>query len=134
MNGGPDPLCRGGMVWNEEEQDRTLHDYYCSLLSARKNYKALVKGNFRPVFEGLSKQLYGFVRSLQDSATDERLETIVCFVNNDDDAVSFQFSDATLTPGVYKCIFGSLKEQTVSTKDVLSLPAKDASMWLMAGE
>ncbi len=134
INGGPDPLCRGGMVWDEDEQDQTLQEYYRALLRARKDHKALVKGNFRPVFDGLSKQLYGFVRSLKDSATDERLETIVCFVNNDDEAVSFQFSDAALTPGVYKCIFGSLKGHTASTKNVLSLPAKDASMWLLAGE
>ncbi|ACS99724.1 alpha-glycosidase [Paenibacillus sp. JDR-2] len=47
MEGGEDPDCRRCMVWNEEDQNRELFDFYKLLISLRKERAALRSGRFR---------------------------------------------------------------------------------------
>ena len=48
MMGGPDPGCRKAMVWEVEEQDKTLLDLYTALIKLRKESEPLKKGHFFP--------------------------------------------------------------------------------------
>ena len=43
MMGGPDPGCRKAMVWEVEEQDKTLLDLYTALIKLRKESEPLKK-------------------------------------------------------------------------------------------
>lgn len=47
LDGGEDPDCRKCMVWNEEDQNRELFDFYKLLISLRKERAALRSGRHR---------------------------------------------------------------------------------------
>lgn len=55
MSGDNDPLCRGGMVWDETAQDQTVWQTYQKLITLRKQNRALVCGDFQSllVFNGV---------------------------------------------------------------------------------
>lgn len=44
LDGGPDPDCRRGMLWEEGRQDRECLAYYRRLIQIRHGYPALTKG------------------------------------------------------------------------------------------
>lgn len=44
MEGGPDPDCRRGMLWDEARQDRAMLDYYRALIRLRHQCPALTQG------------------------------------------------------------------------------------------
>jgi len=44
MEGGPDPDCRRGMLWEESRQNLECLDYYRRLIQIRHGYPALTKG------------------------------------------------------------------------------------------
>lgn len=44
MEGGPDPDCRRGMLWDESRQNRECLAYYRRLIQIRHRYPALTKG------------------------------------------------------------------------------------------
>ncbi|WP_261304275.1 glycoside hydrolase family 13 protein [Paenibacillus andongensis] len=50
MRGGQDPDCRRPMIWDVEEQNHTLLDFYRSLISLRKRHLALQEGSFRIIY------------------------------------------------------------------------------------
>lgn len=47
MEGEHDPDCRRCMIWDKEEQDRELFDYYRQVIALRKQHSALRQGSFR---------------------------------------------------------------------------------------
>ncbi len=44
MDGGPDPDCRRGMLWDESRQNKELFQYYQTLIRIRHTYPALTEG------------------------------------------------------------------------------------------
>ncbi|MFC4100543.1 alpha-glycosidase [Paenibacillus xanthanilyticus] len=60
LKGGGDPDCRQCMVWDEERQDRDLHDFYKLLIDLRKSHPVLRSGRFRflKADEGDSRVIY----------------------------------------------------------------------------
>ena len=44
MEGGPDPDCRRGMLWEESRQNRECLEYYRRLIRIRHDYPGLTKG------------------------------------------------------------------------------------------
>lgn len=44
MEGGHDPDCRRGMLWDEGRQDRDMLDYYRALIRVRREYPTLTQG------------------------------------------------------------------------------------------
>ncbi len=44
IDGGPDPDCRRGMVWDEEYQDKKMFAWYQKLISLRHTYPCLTEG------------------------------------------------------------------------------------------
>lgn len=45
LDGGPDPDCRRGMLWEESRQNRELFRYYQSLIRIRHEYPVLTEGD-----------------------------------------------------------------------------------------
>lgn len=64
MEGGNDPLCRSGMVWDAQQWNHTLLDTYRRLIDLRLNHTALTEGEFEAllVFNGV----YAFHRYSKD--------------------------------------------------------------------
>lgn len=44
MEGGADPDCRRGMLWDTEKQDSDMYVWYQKLISIRKNHPCILKG------------------------------------------------------------------------------------------
>ncbi len=44
MEGGPDPDCRRGMLWDESRQNRECLEYYRRLIQIRRDFPGLAKG------------------------------------------------------------------------------------------
>jgi len=49
MMGENDPLCRAGMIWDEQQWNTRLHDAYCKLIALRRQHPALTQGAFEPL-------------------------------------------------------------------------------------
>lgn len=47
MEGGHDPDCRRGMIWEEEKQDKEIFDLYRRLIDLKKTSSALNSDNIR---------------------------------------------------------------------------------------
>ena len=45
LNGGPDPDCRRGMLWDESRQNKEMLSYYQTLIRIRREYAALTEGD-----------------------------------------------------------------------------------------
>lgn len=44
LDGGPDPDCRRGMLWDENRQNAEIRDYYKKLIRIRHEYPVLIEG------------------------------------------------------------------------------------------
>lgn len=44
LDGGPDPDCRRGMLWDENRQNAEIRDYYKKLIGIRHEYPVLIEG------------------------------------------------------------------------------------------
>lgn len=62
MSGGPDPGCRQAMVWNREDQDVELRDFYASLIKLRRNNEALRRGTLVPLVADDAGKILAFAR------------------------------------------------------------------------
>lgn len=45
LNGGPDPDCRRGMLWDESRQNKEMLSYYQTLIQIRREYAVLTEGD-----------------------------------------------------------------------------------------
>lgn len=75
MLGGNDPGCRGGMRW--ENQDEELLSWIKALIALRKAHPVLREGSYRTLYTSDEKQLFAFLRE------DERER--ICAVFNSGD-------------------------------------------------
>jgi len=75
LAGGDDPDCRRCMVWEKEEQDIDLYEYYKKLISLRHSFIPLRRGKYHPVIIDEIKNTYGFVRRYKG-------ESVVVIINN----------------------------------------------------
>ncbi|WMJ86224.1 alpha amylase N-terminal ig-like domain-containing protein [Anaerocolumna sp. MB42-C2] len=66
MTGGNDPDCRKAMIWEKEEQKKELLQWYQWLIRIRKEYNCIRFGDYRTVICEEEKNIYGFVRFLED--------------------------------------------------------------------
>ncbi len=64
MAGGPDPGCRRAMIWNQEDQNLELKEFYASLVRLRKNLGALRRGAYVPLVTDDSGKILAFARIL----------------------------------------------------------------------
>ncbi len=94
LTGGQDPLCRKCMVWEKEKQDRDLFAHVQTLISLRKQYRALRFGEFHVLETNDETNHIAYVKTYDD-------ETIVCVLNNGEAplewTVPFSLADKTVT-------------------------------------
>jgi cyclomaltodextrinase / maltogenic alpha-amylase / neopullulanase len=66
MAGDNDPLCRGGMVWEQSQHNRRIYDTYYKLIHLRNQNPALTEGSFETlrVFNGV----YAYRRFTADTS------------------------------------------------------------------
>ena len=65
MEGGPDPDCRRGMLWEESRRDGALFMYYQTLIQLRRQYLALTEGNLTETHTEDETGLIYMVRTLE---------------------------------------------------------------------
>ncbi|WP_040210510.1 glycoside hydrolase family 13 protein [Clostridium polynesiense] len=73
MEGGADPDSRRCMVWEDENQNKELFNFYKKLNYIRKNNKALVHGNYKNMFK--KDNILAFKR-------ETKLENLYIAINN----------------------------------------------------
>ncbi len=61
MRGGDDPLCRGGMLWEQGRWNRQLHETYRRLIRLRREHPALTEGDFESLL--VFNAVYAYCRS-----------------------------------------------------------------------
>ena len=63
LTGDNDPDCRRAMIWNKEEQDSDLLEWYQALSTLRHKEQAIRYGRFKTVLQDNQYNLYGFERT-----------------------------------------------------------------------
>lgn len=81
MEGGADPDCRRGMIWDSDKVDTDVLKYYKVLINIRKTFKALSLGEFKVVYKDDDKQVLVYKKILED-------ETVFVAINNSDTEVT----------------------------------------------
>ena len=67
LKGANDPLCRSGMIWDQTKQDHELLSWYKALIQIRKHEPCLTFGDYRSILTDDERNLFGFVRSYQNT-------------------------------------------------------------------
>lgn len=62
MQGGKDPDCRRGMLWDENRQNGEIFDYYKKLIKIHKKYSSLKNGKFKTIYVNDDANVYIFKR------------------------------------------------------------------------
>jgi len=76
LDGGDDPQCRKCMIWDEEKQNTELFNHYKTMISLRKNNKALIYGDYKTLY--CKDNVLVFERSYEG-------ETLLIAINNNDE-------------------------------------------------
>lgn len=66
LTGGKDPECRGAFPWDRKQWNQELHSWVKALISVRKRYPALRRGEYTRVLTDDRKSCYAFARILGD--------------------------------------------------------------------
>ena len=66
MEGGGDPDCRRGMLWDEDRRDGEMFEYYQTLLRIRRGYPALTEGELLRQYADNESGLIRMERQLGD--------------------------------------------------------------------
>lgn len=130
MQGANDPLCRAGMVWDHELQDQEMLAHYKRLIQLRKDYPVLTRGDFRPVFMGLSTDLYAFIRTLPGEGS----EPIVCLINSGQAPIRIGLDDPMLPGGSYLSLYGPRESDSFHFGEKLIIPKESALLMLRIGD
>jgi glycosidase len=124
MMGGEDPDCRRTMIWNKNQQNIDLLNFYKKIIKLRKESLALRRGNFKCLYQ--QGGLYCFSRQLNE-------EKIIVALNNSVKNEEIDFS----LPGIkdrnslrIKDIFDSTNSSFVIDQNELSIkvPANNFRM------
>lgn len=86
MDGGGDPDCRKCMVWDEEQQDRELFNFYRDAIELRKRHKALRTGSFRFVQADMNSGVVIYERAIHE-------ERFLIVLNNSSEATEVELPD-----------------------------------------
>jgi len=66
LTGGKDPGCRGAFPWNEDLWNQEVHRWVKKLISARRRYAALRRGDYRTILTDDRRKCHSFARVLGD--------------------------------------------------------------------
>lgn len=76
LNGADDPQCRKCMIWDVKKQSTELYNHYKTMISLRKQNKALIYGDYKTLY--CKENVLVFERRYGD-------ETLVIAINNNDE-------------------------------------------------
>ena len=62
MQGGKDPDCRRGMLWDKNKQNGEIFDYYKKWIKIHKKYSSLKNGEFKTIYVNDDANVYIFKR------------------------------------------------------------------------
>ena len=62
MQGGKDPDCRRGMLWDKNRQNGEIFDYYKKWIKIHKKYSSLKNGEFKTIYVNDDANVYIFKR------------------------------------------------------------------------
>ncbi len=83
LNGGEDPQCRKCMIWEEDKQNMELFNLYKTMISLRKDNKALIYGDYKTLY--CKDNILVFNRSYEGTS-------ILIAINNNDEKSSVNIS------------------------------------------
>ncbi len=126
MAGGPDPLCRAGMVWDSERQNAEMLEHYRRLTALRARFPSLRTGDMRPVFQGHSRHLYGFVRRAPEGG-----QLALCLVNNGPRPLRLRLRDSLLPRGAYRVVHGPGEGERYQSGQALTVPRRSGLLLIM---
>jgi len=66
MSGENDPGCRGGMVWEDDKQDKDLLEWYKKIIALRKSLPPVMFGGYISNICDACKGIYGFIRDFNE--------------------------------------------------------------------
>lgn len=72
MTGENDPDCRRCMVW-DDKADQDLLQWYQKVISLRKKYRCIQKGEYRTILADDAESAFAFVREYEENKTTERI-------------------------------------------------------------
>ncbi len=113
--GGEDPDCRRTMIWDKNQQDIDLLNFYKKIIKLRRESQALRRGSFKSLYQ--QGKLYCFLRQLNE-------EKIIVGLNNSDKNEEINISLPEIkTKKMLKIkdIFGSTKSSFVMDQNELNL-------------
>ncbi|MFW6030600.1 MAG: alpha amylase N-terminal ig-like domain-containing protein [Halanaerobiales bacterium] len=108
MLGGPRPLKRESMIWEQEERNQTVLDYYKKLLEIRTDNPELIYGQFEELVIDEVNNVYGYQREYNNQVT-------IIYLNNSKQAVELELEEE---------YFDLLSEENV--RQQFELAAKEA--------
>ncbi|MGW8251985.1 MAG: alpha-amylase family glycosyl hydrolase, partial [Anaerolineales bacterium] len=68
MQGGKDPDCRGAFPWDRNSWNIELNEFVKRLISLRKRYACLRRGDYKSLLADDLKRCYAFARSIGDES------------------------------------------------------------------
>ncbi len=114
MVGKTDPDCRRGMIWDEEQQDRKILQWYKRLIELRKKNPVLRTGDCRMVYADSALNVFGFVRfSKQDQ--------VLVVINNSAYTCHIDLETISWPRAVPKEMEDLLSDEKVKVKELLVL-------------
>ena len=123
MQGGKDPDCRRGMIWDKTHWDKDLFETAKKYIALRKKYIALRRpgGYARLHAHGM---VYIFARQLQD-------ETILVALNAGDESATIDLNLAPLLPdsAIVQHEWDHTSHQVTQGHIRVKIPARDGSVW-----
>lgn len=87
MLGEGDPGCRGAMQWNEELQNKTLLDWYRSMIRMRLDIPALQEGIFRSHYWHSDNRVYAFIR---ENRVKDEVDRVYVVINGGEESVTIE--------------------------------------------
>jgi len=83
LNGGEDPQCRKCMIWEKQKQNTELLNLYKTMISVRKNNKALIYGDYKKLY--CKDNILVFERSYEG-------DSLIIAINNNDEEYKVKIS------------------------------------------
>lgn len=105
LNGGDDPQCRKCMIWDTENQNTELFNLYKTMISLRKENKALIYGDYKKLY--CKDNVLIFERSYEG-------ETMLVAINNSDESYTAKIALATTAVDI-------LTSEKINLNDELAL-------------
>ncbi|WP_459191756.1 glycoside hydrolase family 13 protein [Halosimplex sp. J119] len=121
MTGGDDPDCRRPMVWDEERQDRDLHQYVTDLVALRADNRPLRRGSLT-----FSRDRCGDDVVVYRRAADTPEETLTVAVNRGDAPTTVQMSGDADDRTV---LFTTHADVTVRDGSSVELAGQSGAVW-----